>query len=64
MNMGKMKTACVSMTGPDVQMELIGDSYYNPANPLPARCPHCTFPDIDFVQIPADVQSEGSTVWV
>ena len=52
MSKGKTKTACVRMTGPDVRMDLIGDSYYKPANPLPAKCPHCTFPDLDFVPQP------------
>ena len=52
MNKGQSKTACVRMTGPDVRMDVIGDNYYNPANPLPVRCLHCTFPDIDFVPQP------------
>jgi hypothetical protein len=47
-----MKTACVQMTGPDVAMDLMGDSYYDFANPLPAKCPHCTFPDFDFIAKP------------
>jgi hypothetical protein len=49
--MKKMKTACVTMTGPDVQMDQRGDSY-EPANALPAKCPHCSFPDLDFVTKP------------
>jgi len=52
MSKNQIKTACVAMTGPDVRMDLLGDSYYDPANPLPAKCPHCTFPDLDFVAKP------------
>lgn len=40
------------MVGPDMQMDLIGDTWTNPANPLPAKCLHCTFPDLDFVAEP------------
>lgn len=46
------KTACVEMTGPAVQMDLIGDSYFEPANPLPVKCARCRFPDLDFVPRP------------
>lgn len=52
MSRNRIKTACVMMTGPDVQMDLLGDSCYDPANPLPIKCPHCTFPDLDFVAHP------------
>ena len=51
MSNSKAKTFCVMMTGPDVQMDQRGDSY-EPANALPAKCSHCTFPDLDFVPIP------------
>lgn len=39
------------MVGPDVQMDHMGSSY-EPANPLPPKCPHCTFPDLDFIPTP------------
>jgi len=52
MSKNQIKTACVAMTGPDGGMDLLGSSYYDPANPLPAKCPHCTFPDLDFVAKP------------
>ena len=51
MSNSKNKTFCVMMTGPDVQMDQRGDSY-EPANALRAMCPHCTFPDLDFVPNP------------
>jgi hypothetical protein len=51
MSRNQIKTACVLMTGPDVQMDQRGDSY-EPANTLPTKCPHCTFPDLDFVANP------------
>jgi hypothetical protein len=44
-------TACVRMTGPDEQMDHRPGSY-EPANPLPIKCPHCTFPDLNFVPQP------------
>jgi hypothetical protein len=46
------KTECVMMVGPDMTMDLIGDTLTNPANPLPLKCAHCTFPDLDFVAQP------------
>jgi hypothetical protein len=49
--MSKMKTGCVMMTGPDAQMDHVGERL-KPANPIPVKCPHCTFPDIDFVARP------------
>lgn len=39
------------MSGPDVQMDQRGDSY-EPANALPIKCPHCTFPALDFIAKP------------
>lgn len=45
------RTSCVMMVGPDVQMDQRGDSY-EPANALPVKCTHCTFPDFDFVANP------------
>ena len=51
MSKNQIKTACVMMTGPDVQMDQRGDSY-EPANLPPVKCPHCTFPDLDFVAKP------------
>jgi hypothetical protein len=50
-NRTRMRTGCVQMTGPDVQMDQRGDTY-EPANPLPVKCPHCTLPDLDFVPQP------------
>ena len=51
MSRNQIKTACVEMVGPDVQMDQRGDTY-EPANPLPIQCPHCTFPDLDVVPQP------------
>lgn len=45
------KTGCVEMVGPDVQMDQHGGSY-EPANRLPPKCRHCSFPDLDFVPQP------------
>lgn len=42
---------CVRMTGPDVRMDRIG-SDFDPANRLPVKCSHCTFPDLTFVSRP------------
>jgi hypothetical protein len=39
------------MTGPDEQMDHRSGSY-EPSNPLPIKCAHCTFPDLDFVPQP------------
>src|SRR5438132_9002901 len=46
-----MKTSCVEMVGPDEQMDQVGDNS-EPANRLPIRCAHCSFPDIDFISKP------------
>jgi hypothetical protein len=51
MNDEPKKTKFVEMVGPDVQMDQHGTSY-EPANRLPTRCPHCSFPDLDFVPQP------------
>lgn len=51
MKKSRIKTACVIMTGPDVLMDQRGDTY-EPANALPVKCPHCTFPDLDFIANP------------
>ena len=51
--MGKNRasvSAAVEMTGPDTRMDHRSDD--RPANPLPARCPHCTMPELDFVPTP------------
>jgi len=39
------------MTGPDDRMDHVGDRRVD-ANPLPAECPHCTLPDLDFIPKP------------
>lgn len=39
------------MTGPDEQMDHYRGSY-EPVNPLPIKCPHCTFPNLDFIPEP------------
>lgn len=49
--MSKTKTPCVMMVGPDTQMDHRGDTY-EPANPLPIKCPHCTFPNLNLVPNP------------
>jgi hypothetical protein len=41
----------VEMTGPESEMDLFG-SDDEPANPLPARCGHCTMPELDYVARP------------
>jgi len=41
----------VLMTGPDERMDHVGDKRRD-ANALPAKCPHCTFPDLGFVSAP------------
>ena len=38
------------MSGPDVTMDCLGNGL--PANKLPVKCSHCTFPDIDYVPKP------------
>ena len=48
-----IKTACVMMVGPDDQMDLdMRGNFGKPANPLPIKCPHCTFRDLDYVGEP------------
>src|SRR5689334_10530180 len=52
--MGKSNAASyqhVEMVGPDSQMDRFG-SAERPANALPAKCPHCTVPNFDFVAKP------------
>lgn len=51
MNNRTAKVRYIEMTGPTVQMDRLGDGY-EPANSLPIRCPHCSFPDLDFVPRP------------
>ena len=46
MNTNQIKTACVRMTGPDDTIDM---NRNEPANELPIKCSHCTFPDLDFV---------------
>jgi hypothetical protein len=46
-----INTGCVEMTGPDTRMDRWG-KVEQPANPLPPKCPHCTFPDLDFLTLP------------
>lgn len=48
---GGAVTRCVEMVGPDTQMDFRGDTF-EPVNPLPVKCPHCTLPDLDFVPQP------------
>src|SRR2546429_1174323 len=48
---GKTPCRCVEMSITDTQMDLYGNTD-KPANPRPVRCPHCTFPDLDFVARP------------
>jgi len=45
------KTSCVRMTGPDDRMDHVGDRRLD-ANKLPAKCPHCTLPDLNFTAKP------------
>jgi hypothetical protein len=40
------------MIGPDKKMDQVGNGWGMPANQLPVRCSHCTFPDIDFIPKP------------
>lgn len=41
------------MTGLEVKMDQRGErDSIRPVNPLPLKCPHCTFPDLDFVANP------------
>jgi hypothetical protein len=49
--MKSIKTASVRMVGPDDQMDHKGEKR-RPANPLPVKCLHCTFPDLDYVAKP------------
>ena len=46
-----IKTACVAMSGHDDQMDRKGNSTES-TNALPAKCPHCTFPDLDYIHRP------------
>ncbi len=47
------KTACVRMSGPEDPIDQRGKRFdAKPLNPLPVKCPHCTFPDLDFVAKP------------
>jgi hypothetical protein len=41
----------VRMVGPDTRMDQYGNMN-QPCNPPPRKCPHCTFPDLDFVAEP------------
>lgn len=41
----------MEMIGPDERMDHVGNKR-RPANPLPVKCPHCTFPDLEFVTSP------------
>lgn len=51
MSKTKVKTSCVKMTGPDDRMDHVGDRRLD-ANPLPAKCPHCSLPDLCFTAKP------------
>jgi hypothetical protein len=51
MSKHQIKTGCVRMVGPDTRMDRWGDDRHA-ANPLPPKCAHCTFPDLDFVAQP------------
>src|SRR5262245_14695178 len=46
-----LKSGYVPMVGPDDELDLYG-SGWRPANSLPVRCKHCSFPDIDFAPKP------------
>jgi hypothetical protein len=46
-----LKSGYVPMVGPDDELDLYG-SGWRPANALPVRCKHCSFPDIDFAPKP------------
>ena len=41
----------VRMTGPDKRMDQ-REPFEVPVNPIPVKCPRCTFPDLDFVPEP------------
>ena len=45
------RDACVEMVGSDARMDQRGNMDL-PVNALPAKCRHCTFPDLDFVPQP------------
>ncbi len=48
-----METFCVLMVGPDDQMDMASrGNFIRPVNPLPVLCPHCTFPNLDYVAEP------------
>jgi hypothetical protein len=49
MSQTRTKTACVAMSGSDERMD---ENKREPLNRLPIKCPHCTFPDLDFVATP------------
>ena len=51
MSKTQIRTACVMMVGPDERMDERGNPA-KPVNPLPIMCPHCTFPDLDFIARP------------
>lgn len=42
---------CISLTGADDRMDC-RDMFYDPINPLPAKCPRCGFPNLDYVPQP------------
>lgn len=47
---GGMACDCVAMTGPDDEFDVqVKGQGFKLVNELPARCGHCSFPDIDFV---------------
>ncbi len=53
MSKNQIETACVLLRGPDVKMDQRGKFLdVTPINALPIKCPHCTFPDLDFVAKP------------
>jgi len=42
---------CVELTGSDDRMDC-REMFYRPINPLPPKCPKCSFPDLDHVPQP------------
>ena len=49
--MNESNTHCVLIVGPDVHMDDMGGSG-EAANRVPAKCSHCTFPDLDYIPDP------------
>jgi hypothetical protein len=57
----KIKTFVVRLTGPETKMDQGGrGDASNPLNPLPVKCPHCSFPDLDFEARPYLIRNRMS----